>query len=149
MSTETKEVVANLLPGEQPYKFKCLSSKKERTKDKGKGTCVMFVQEFEITGHAKDELNGVKIPYWCVLHPKMLANVNRQRSSLGLPTISSISDYDSLDALDYVGLEGYALAKEESREKTNEVTGEPIINPNTQKPMTTSQNRITDWCARE
>lgn len=146
MADDTSTAEASLKPGEQTYKVRCLASKNDKTKKAG---LRMFTQEFEITEDSTDGLNGVKIPYWCVMHPKMLRSVNDERSSLGLPKITSIDQYANLDPLEYVGLTGYVTAKEEHTEKKNEVTGEAIVNPNTGKPMTITRKTITGFCARE
>lgn len=145
MSDDTQKAEPTLRAGEQTYKVRCLSSVNGKSKKGDR----MFPQEFEIIEDKQDELNGVKLPYWCVLHPKMVRAVSDERSSLGLPRISSVQDYANLDPLEYVGLTGYVTAKEEHTEKKNDITGEAIVNPNTGNPMTIVRKTIVSFCPRD
>src|SRR5258706_8119207 len=129
------------------YKFRILDCEKQTSK---KGNPMLF-QTLEIIEHppyTQDgetlDINGVKILNWSVLTDKSIGAVNSQRESFGLPKVT-VKDIDNINPLDYKGAEGFAYAKSESEEMKNDVTGEPVLNPYTNKPEVTWRKVIVRY----
>lgn len=132
------------------YKFRILDCEKRPSK---KGN-PMLVQTLEIIEHGpykQDgvdiDINGVKVLNFAVLTDRAIGVVNSQREAFGLPKVS-VKDLDNINPLDYKGAEGYAYAVSESEEMTNDVTGEPVLNPYTKKPEVTWRKKITRYPSR-
>ncbi len=141
-TTAGTQAYAELLPGANVYRVRCVECKAARSK-KGND---MLTQTFEVFAHAKDELNGLTIDHWATLSSKSLDMFNAQREALGLPKVSS---WSQVDVLDYKGADGFVTAQTTAEEQKNEVTGETLINPNTGKPVMAHRRRIVSFLPRK
>lgn len=97
----------------------------------------------------KIDINGLQIKKWSVMTEKALKFFNKERKALSLPELSDPDSYGSVDARDYINQIGWALVSSELVEKKNEVTGKPILNPYTQKPLVDLRRNIDQWITPE
>lgn len=148
--------VENQIPADQiklpfqSYRVRCLKSEPQ-TSSKGNR---MFVQEWEVYD-AKTFIqdgvtvnpNGVIIIHRTAFTPKTVDMVNAQRSACGLPSVK-YDDFPNVRNEDYLGAEAAVIASSDSEEMKNEVTGEPIVNPNTGKPVIRWTKRVNQWLPR-
>ncbi len=146
MSEETQTAVTEQikLPYDA-YRLRCLECKKEKSAKSGNNYLRL---DLEIFGHADQKYNGLKVQTISAMSDKSLDFFNKVREALGLPLLKDVSAFSTVDPMDYKGAEGAATCKTEEEPQKNEVTGEPIINPNTGKPMVRRQNAVVSWCPR-
>jgi len=142
---ETVPYDPTIILGRDNYHFKVLNCKLGTSKA-GNPMLVQQLEFFDnppqkIQGKMVD-INGVKMTNWVVLIPSALGPLNSQRRALKLSVVSSP---DQVSAEEYIGCEGDALAKTESKPMFNEVTGEPVIDRYTGKQMADSRLSVVSW----
>lgn len=148
-SVENKVAEANVKLPLNSYRLRCIECKSGKSK---KGS-PQLTQTFEvfgaspivIDGHTID-VNGVKVNNWATLQDNTLDMFNQMREALDLPPVNSPNAV--LNELEYKGREGAAICVSESLEMKNEVTGEPIINPNNGQPVIQWSRKVKQWLPR-
>ena len=133
------------------YKVRVLKCEKKIAKS-GSPMLVQECEIFESPNFTQDGVsvnpNGINLTAWISLQSKMIDQINSNRKALGLSAVK-VADIGNINPDDYPGQTGAVIAVSKAEDMVNDVTGEPITNPNTGKVVQSWNKRITQWLARE
>lgn len=131
------------------YKLNIVEAERAESKNTGRA---MAKLKFEIKDCSKDDLNGRKLTHVCMLDSDGLEysnNINSLLSAIITADLDTVSadNLDDFPVEQLVGQDLYALVNEKEVPKLDD-NKEPIVNPNTGKPMMDSQAGIELFCPK-
>ena len=93
------------------------------------------------------DINGLTITFRSVIVPTAIRFVNITRSALDLPSVT-VDTLGEVSAEEYIKCEGFAKCTGKSVDQTDEVTGEPMVDPYTGEKLVRTTREILEWIPR-